>query len=378
MKKGIFKKLITKKLNITQVCWYKVFPAVAGGQKGITHFYEALCKVANNTLICSNNNTTASQNILPILPKNKWQFLQSKNYKLIIETIKKNNSNIVIVEHPYYYLLYKWCKKNNCTFVVHSHNIEYKRLQKTGKWYWPLVYCIEKKAMQKSDYILCKTIEDSNFFAKHWNIPLHKLLHLPYGIQQLELPAKSDLRNVIIKKCDLNEKVNLYLFAASFNYLPNQKALLHLLNDIWPAILLQNKNAHLIICGTFLEDFLQKNKIKIPLNITIAGCVNNIQEYMKACDVFINPVQIGEGIQTKCLESLAQHCTVVMYDCVANGMPIYLKNQKLFIANNTEQFIEYSTFAIANKNIVTAAQFYQDFDVDLLVQKLLQKITSKG
>jgi polysaccharide biosynthesis protein PslH len=366
------------KINITQVCWYKVLPAHTGGQKGIVGLFKALSNIALVHFVCSNNNEAENSTVLPILPTSKWQFLQSKNYKKIIDNVKLHKSDFVIIEHPYYYLLHKWRAKYNLKLVVHTHNIEYKRLQKIGKWYWPIVYFVEKKALQKADFILFKTNEDAAYFAQHWNIPLPKIHILPYGITPTHLATKMHLRQQISELHNININADWYLFAASFDYMPNQNALLHLLHNIWPQIVNNNSNARLIICGNDVDNFLQKIKIEIPSNVTIAGFVQDVNEYMKAADVFINTVQIGEGVQTKCIEALAQHCSVVMYNAVANGMPNYLLSQKLFLANTDDEFIQLSQKGLVTKNNETAPQFFEEYNWDNIANALLHKLSSKG
>jgi polysaccharide biosynthesis protein PslH len=354
-------------MHITSVCWYKIYPTISGGQKGIAYFNEALQQEYNLTCICSNNNVVDNcfeSSILPILPTKKSQFLNFFNYKKVLKIVKEKQSKFVIIEHPYYWPLFFFKKKYGFKLILHSHNIEYKRAKARGKWFWRVIFFWEKWAHQKCDIIFFKTEGDKRFAAEKFRIKNEQIYTLPYCTNIVKMPTDKVLCKESVRAVHhLNDTIKILLFAASFDYEPNQKGLLHLLNDIIPELGSQINNFKVLICGIGLEKFLAENAVDIPIECILVGAVEDINLYFKAADVFVNPVTIGEGIQTKNIDALANNCTVVGYQSVANGIPNYVIDKKAFFApqNNGVAMVTLVKEVLDHNFTDIHPQFYIDF-----------------
>jgi polysaccharide biosynthesis protein PslH len=358
---------LEKGIHITSVCWYKIYPAITGGQKGIALFNEALQSAYNFTCICSSNNKVSNgleENILPILPQSKLQFLNFFNYKKVLKIVKEKQSRFVIIEHPYYWPLSFFKRKYDFNLILHSHNIEYKRAQARGKWFWRLIFLWEKWAHQKSDIILFKTEEDKRFAQRKFSFKNNQTYTFPYCTNIAKLPTDKDFCKEKVRAMhQLDATTKILLFAASFDYEPNQKGLLHLINDIIPELKNQVSNFKILLCGIGLEKFINEHKLTIPKECITVGAVEDMTLYFKAADVFVNPITIGEGIQTKNIDALANNCTVVGYKSVANGVTDYVIDKKAFFANTnkTIEFVSLIKKALEQELADINAQFYKDF-----------------
>jgi hypothetical protein len=68
-------------------------------------------------------------------------------------------------------------------------------------------------------------------------------------------------------------------------------------------------------------------------HIINAGEVDNIDDYFFAADVFINPVTIGGGIQTKIIDALSYQLPVICFDIMLSGIPPQLVGNLIYPVN---------------------------------------------
>jgi glycosyltransferase involved in cell wall biosynthesis len=362
------------------VCWYKVYPPVSGGQNGIVYFNEALAENAPVIFICSKNNEKPDQSrveMVPVLGTSKSQFFIWGNYKKILNLIRAHQAKRVLIENPYYCLLVLFKKKYQFRWFVHTHNIEFQRARENGKWFWPFIKCCEAIAYRNADRIICKTASDRDSIQKVFKVTPDKILVMPYCTNLKEIPpGKSGYRKQMETEYAIPSTCRLLLFAASFDYIPNQQGLLHLYHDIFPLLLEeQGFSFKIVLCGKGLEEFLKNNKIILPEQFIVAGFVPELQPYFMAADLFINPVRNGQGMQTKNIDAIAHNCMVAGYASVANGMPDGLCNKKLFLAEEptTTAMLKTIRKALTHNNDDTPDAFYREFNWGNHLEQVLKQ-----
>ena len=94
-----------------------------------------------------------------------------------------------------------------------------------------------------------------------------------------------------------------------------------------------------------------------------------------ACDVYVNPVNIGGGVQTKTLEALSYHLNVVCFENMLNSIEVDLVKNKIFVVenHNWKQFADKIIRANLHQTTTPSAFFkYQNYDNHL--PKLLDLI----
>jgi hypothetical protein len=177
----------------------------------------------------------------------------------------------------------------------------------------------------------------------------------------------------LLQKHNLSYNSKLLLFAGSFDYMPNQLALKHLVHDVYPILAKEFLESYkIILCGIGLVDFIKQEGLQLPSNFIVEGFVDDVDVYFNSVSVFINPVSIGEGIQTKNIDALANNCNVVCYKNRNMGMPFYLENLKIFFANqsNPNDFVTQIKCACKQSTIPTSMQFFADYNWNKLVIKV--------
>ncbi|MDP1971375.1 MAG: glycosyltransferase family 4 protein, partial [Sediminibacterium sp.] len=95
------------KPNVLGIVSFKVFPALMGGQKYIVDYYRELAKQTKVVLAVSKDNkeaasTETSLNLLPFLFNHWYGFLNIFYCFKLIQIIKKEQIDLIIIDHSYY------------------------------------------------------------------------------------------------------------------------------------------------------------------------------------------------------------------------------------------------------------------------------------
>ncbi|CAG0975863.1 polysaccharide biosynthesis protein PslH [Anaerolineales bacterium] len=100
------------------------------------------------------------------------------------------------------------------------------------------------------------------------------------------------------------------LFMGAMDYYPNEDAVVHFADDIWPLVRSELPNARFVIAGS-------KPGPRVTAlagrgeNIDVTGFVPDIRPYLAEAGVFVAPFRIARGIQNKVLEAMAAGVPVV-------------------------------------------------------------------
>ena len=314
--------------KILSVVWYKVLPAQFGGQKGISQFNDFLSDHFPLTCICSSNNIPSGNetySVKPVLPTTRLQVLLLPAWQKIIRELKKENYTHVILEHCYYGLLGIIIKKRYHKFlIVHSHNIEYLRFKEMGRYWWPLLYWLEKKTHKAADLSLFKTPTDMEFARSHFQLDAEKCLLVPFGLVSMIKPTAEQrriARSELLRRHNIIAGTKILLFMGTLDYEPNAAAVRKIVSEIIPGIRnICSVPFKVIVCGrmvskksTHILDFADKD-------YCYAGFVEDISTYFSGADVFINPITSGGGIKVKVVEALSYGLPVVSTEQGAAGI----------------------------------------------------------
>jgi len=357
------------------IVWYKVLPPVYGGQKGIAHFNEHLANRIALTCLCSKNNASKEKlnyQIKAVLPTSKLQFWNPVVRSKILNEIKSQDYDHVIIEHPYHGWLGKHKMKLGFKFIVHAHNIEFTRMRSRGLWWWRIIRAVERNAFRNADHILFKTEDDRKYAIEHFGIDIERALVVPYGINRTrdQPEAQAEVRS----RHGIRQTEKIILFAASFDYAPNIEAVGIVKNELLPRLRKSRVPFKIVICGKMASHLYPNEK-----EVIIAGEVNDVSAYMMAADVFINPVTKGSGIQTKNIDALSYGLPIVSTKFAAKGLPDYLIPQHLNIAENDDwqKFATLIISALEGKRM-SEQRFFQDYYWGNIVDRFVYHITMKG
>jgi glycosyltransferase involved in cell wall biosynthesis len=285
-----------------------------------------------------------------------------------------------MIEHPYLgwaAMLLKWIFK--IPYIVHSHNIEAMRFKSTGKWWWPLMNAYEKWTHRFANHNFFITDEDKQYAITHFGLKKNRCTTITHGFDFDAIPEigeKNAAKSSLKRRHNIPAENKILLFNGVLDYPPNRKALEHIIHEINPLLKSHSEFKYtMLICGSRLPASYNNLKSELSNNIIFAGFVDDISEYLKGADVFINAVNEGGGIKTKLVEALGFDLNVVTTKNGAIGVPENIANGKMQVINNND----WSAFAnaiirSAEETHTTPPEFYDYFYWNSIAAKAVKAI----
>lgn len=371
-------------MRILSIAWYKVLPPRFGGQKGITLFTKYLSKCIPLVLLCSKNNESSDDlpfQVLPLLPIGKSQFINPFCWYKIMRTAERNDATHLLLEHPYHGIGgYLTKKRTKAKLIIHSHNIESQRFKQLGKWWWWMMAKYEGWTHRRADLSLFKTEDDLEYAITHFKLCRNNCMVIPYGTEMKTIVTdKKNLRELICARHTISPGEKILLFAGTLDYAPNARAVEIIFKELAPRLVELNKFPFKIfICGRNKFPAYQYLKALKHNNIIYTGEVSDLERYLYAADVFINPLEQAFGIQTKIIDAVAHNLNVVTTVPATNGLPSYLLNTKMFVTENIDwaEFVKKINEALFTQSN-TPQRFYSDFNWENIITGLCKKIKTE-
>lgn len=323
--------------KILAIAPYQYLPFFSGGQKFIANFFGWLAtkndlevvSVPGNEVYLANN-----YELVPLLKPGKSRYFDRSLINAITKRVHAANTEVIICEHPYLaWVAFAVKRKTGVPVFIHSHNIESQRFRSLGKWWWPLLALYEKWSFRKADGIFFITGDDKQFAIDRWKINRDKCIDLPFGIDIDQHPQdRSACKISVANELGISPNETFLLFNGLLNYSPNIDAVKHIIEDINPILKnYEGFNYKIVICGKGLPDTFLQLPEEQRSNIIFTGFVKDIDRYIKAADVFLNPVLSGGGVKTKIVEAIAQGTTVVSSVTGSIGLAAQESGEKLVI-----------------------------------------------
>ncbi len=191
------------------------------------------------------------------------------------------------------------------------------------------MYRAEKWVYKKSAHLFFISGDDLKSAAGIFDLDLGRCTEVAYGTYLKSPPSgHAGARSRVVARHGLNEKEFLILFFGPLSYQPNMAAVSTIVDHIAP--LLKHKagfSFKFLICGGGLP--AEKKEWVASDDIDYLGFVKNIDEYVSAADLVINPVTTGGGVKTKVVEAIALNTTVLSSQSGTIGMNISVCGEKL-------------------------------------------------
>lgn len=365
--------------NVLGIVSFKVFPALMGGQKYIVDYYRELAKQTKLVLAVSKDNKEAISNetglnVLPFLFNHWYGFLNIVYCYKLVQIIKKEQIDVIIVDHSYFgwlglILRFLTGKK----LIIKSANLEAYRFKDMGRWGWKMYEAYEKWIHQKADRNFFISDEERLFAIEHWKVNATISYTVPYGTF-LEEPfspvEKKESRHSILELHSLPSDTELFLFNGTLDYIPNEDALYIILNELIPRLNQTNLNYRIIICGVQIKPNWEAQLLACN-TILFMGFVEDIELYYKGSSCFICPITLGTGVKTKITDALASGLSVIACkkSCDGFNQGIVLDQLIAIEDYNWDHFAKAMIQISNNKNQVTPTAFYKAFNWAKIVRE---------
>lgn len=373
-------------MHIISVISYPFLPATTGGEICTAGLLNELSKNNDVTAFTvepykqgyeHQTGNTKMMYAMPFKISRYYNFgLISKLKKLILE----QKADWVLFEQPWFGWIILWLRlttKNK--LAIRSHNIEYLRFKSMGKWFWQMLYIYEKFAYKSAHLVFFLSEADRQKAIYEFDLNPEKTLLTPYGVNDIEIPTKASTQqiNELRNSLEIAPNEKMILFFSTLSYAPNYDAVNFILDEIYPRLKQQQTPFKIIICGKGLPTQIAE-KITNNSHIKYLGFVDDINLYIDAADIMLNPILSGGGVKTKAIDTLARNQRVISTQNGAEGIDVNVCGTNLIITtdNNWDAF----TAAIIqhiNQQKQLPNTFYQTYSWTNIVSNLVNKLNER-
>ena len=226
------------------------------------------------------------------------------------------------------------CRLLDIPFEVFVQNVEYTRFKSIGRWWWPLMYLFEWFILRQSNHLYFISDDDIEPAKKAFGLKDEKISFVPFGTPytqtpEIDLQSRNDLR----EKHAYDPDEFLIIFFGPQTYEPNMEAVQLIIEHINPILRdMSDFKYRFLICGGGLPEKYDRFN-DIP-EVDYLGFVEDIESYVKASDIMINPVNTGGGVKTKLVEALALGKSVISSVTGSRGVDKEACGDKLILVDD--------------------------------------------
>lgn len=171
------------------------------------------------------------------------------------------------------------------------------------------------------------------------------------------------------------KKENKIAFLGALSVAHNEAAVINFIENIFPKILKENKEAKFVVVGGGASEKLLKYRND---NIIFTGRVDDVREVLSKCKVFVCPMTFGSGIKTKNLEAMAMGLPIVTTSIGAENINA-TNGKEWFICDNTIDFANKVLRLLDDENMCcnigkNACKFINENFVWQISEKEMKKI----
>lgn len=325
--------------SILTIAPYRILPANSGGRLGIVmphHFLAQRCEDHVVSTADNPDNDEYAFTLHKLLGTGAKRYIPYAGMQALLEVAHRHRVQAVICEHPYMALtVMKLAKRLGVPWYLRSHNIESDRFRTLGKKWWPVMARYEGYAMRKATGNFFVTPEDADWAVRHYRVDPSRCHHIPYGSLLSTPPGgHAEAKTAMAAETGLDPHIPWLYFLGTLDYLPNTDAVRYILDEIMPRLQKAGLPCQVLIAGKGLPETLQEQIRQSGGKVRYMGFVPDLDVFLKACDVMLNPVLTGGGIKTKAVEAIGYGKVVVSSHSGALGIPPAVCGGNLYISGD--------------------------------------------
>ncbi len=302
-------------IKVLSIVPYRFLPPSSGGHLGIAMPHQYLGMHCEDHIVCTKDNIPDkdySFHLHPILERGVKRYIPLYKFRQITKLATELGIDAIYCDHPYMApTAIALSGKLKIPWFMRSHNIEAERFRTYGKKWWPIMRTFEGAIMRRANGIFFVATEDLKWSIEKYNVAPEKCHFIPYGTTLDKAPSGHiEAKKKVAEQLQLDKSMPWLYFLGAMDFHPNTHALSFILDEIMPRLNKSNFKYQVLIAGKGLPEEL-KNRIDKTPYIKYTGFIPDLDDFLKACDVMLNPVLLGGGIKTKAVEALGYNKIVV-------------------------------------------------------------------
>lgn len=363
-----------KESHVAVVVPYRFVPPRNGGHKAAFGLCRFLAERSRLTAISTPDNADdkAPFQLKALLSSGLARYVLPGGAMRISRYFKANDVTQCIAFQPFIALLLYWpCKWQGVQLSIYIQNLEYQRFRSMGKAWWPLVFIAEWLAFRLAHHLYFISPDEVRPGQQVFGLSPKKCSVLPYGTPHPRQPERQSARDHIRQKKGYADDECLIIFFGPQTYQPNLEAVVRIIEHIEPAFRqMADFPYRFLICGGGLP--ARYDKLRAYQHVEYLGYVEDIEAYVQAADLMVNPVNSGGGVKTKLVEAIALGTTVVSSYTGALGVVPEACGPKLrrVADEDHKAFAETLMLCFRGGQIPTPATFYDTYYWGNIVQSV--------
>jgi glycosyltransferase involved in cell wall biosynthesis len=219
-----------------------------------------------------------------------------------------------------------------------DYNVESDKFAALGRP-WPVVGIVEaaeRFACQRADGVVTVSEADREQLIRRYAGAPERIRTIQPSPDLSAFRFDEAGRREVRRRLQLEEQQPMLTFVGNLRYEPNQQAVGHIAEMLYPAIIAQHPDARFVIIGQgaeLLRDCLRPN-------LTFTGYLSreDLTAHLSATDVFLVPVTTGSGVRTKIPEATACGRAVVATREAASGLDAFAEDEIVRVDGLGPQF----------------------------------------
>lgn len=369
--------------RLLSIAPYPVLPATTGGHWAIVALHQALGKLCQDHLLGTSDNGSAddySFELHRIFPATPHRYIPAFGLRKAIGIARRYDATHIVCEHPYMApLAIGLSRRLKLPWALRCHNIEADRFRQLGKWWWRILRMYERIAMRAADVIFFITPEDCARAMELYQLDEAKCQLAPYGTPLNAAPApQSADKAKLAASMGLDASIPWLYFLGVQSYAPNAQAVGFILNEIHPRLQAAGLRCEILIAGKGLPEAL-KTQAAAARGVHALGFVEDLDAFLNACDVMLNPMLSGGGIKTKAVEALAYNKIVVSTENGAAGLlPEHCGSNLLIVPDGDWDAFAATVQQAAERHPEIPQAFYDYYNWEAIARHVLQTLVTTG
>lgn len=364
-------------IRLLSIAPYRFLPPTTGGHWAIAGLHEALGRQCNDIVISTRSNQAEKEysfQLCPVFPEKAARYLPFAHWAEVKKTAQQTRRTHLLIEHPYMApLAWRLSKSLNLPWYIRSHNIESERFRSLGKKWWPVLRQYEQWAMRTANGVFFITPEEKEWAIKNYSLLPGKCHVAPFGTNLTTPPLRHGAKEKMAEQLGISQDEPWLYFLGILDYAPNEEAVAFILNEIAPRLKAAGSEAKIFIAGKNLKPALQAQIKATDGQVRYLGFVEDLAQFINACDVMLNPVLRGGGIKTKAVEALAYNKMVVSTQSGAEGLlpEVCAPNLRIAADGDWEAYFSELKKAMSSQPGIGTA-FYAHYSWEGVAAKVLE------